>query len=470
MIKLWAGSQESFDVVLAAEVKVAEGLKVGMWDDNSDLPPLWEARGSTAVINISGSLIDGAAGFMRYFGVVGYDDIIKATIEAATDPDMKSLLFHINSPGGEVNGVIDTAKVLNQITALKNSSVYTSSVMASGGYWLGSAINGTIAAGPTAKVGSIGVLTVLTNVEKALEIQGVKKTILRAGDQKALNNPYEPLSDQAKANIQQDLNDVHSLFRAAVAKGRPNLSAADLVDVTQGQEFMGKRALTAGLVDKVSSFDVALKLLDSTTTASNTPQKSKGSTMKTVLTEAHILQIAAGASLESLGLKVETTAEPTEAATAAAVAAAALVADTAAKAAEEAAKTTTKVEAVTASTEVVDLLKSQLLTAQAELVTTKAELINVKATHQTASANHDGLLQIAREAVGKMSIALGGTDAASTTLDAAGAIAEHARVSAVFKEKFKVGGVAVKTPAAGAAEPEDEKTRAFRFGSTIPPH
>lgn len=45
-----------------------------------------------------------------------------------------------------------------------------------------------------------------------------------------------------------------------------------------------------------------------------------------------------------------------------------------------------------------------------------------------------------------MTVALGGQASAADTLGPTELLAEHARLSGVFKDKFKVGGVAAVTP------------------------
>ncbi len=88
----------------------------------------------------------------------------------------------------------------------------------------------------------------------------------------------------------------------------------------------------------------------------------------------------------------------------------------------------------------VHLLTTQLNTAQTALVAKEAEILNLKASVDAMKASQDGLLQIARGAVNKMQIALGGAGT-SDALDAAAVIAAHAQVSETFLTKFKVGGV-----------------------------
>lgn len=426
---LWVGSEESYGAVLQAREKVEHAhlnMKAGWLQDTLDaLPPIWEMRGTTAVVNISGPLVDGSAGFDRIFGVIGYDDIAQAVIDAASNPDTQKLLFNMNTPGGDVNGVMDLARLLGQVTAMKPSAVYTGAQMASGGYWLATGIKGPIVASQTAMVGSIGVVMILTDVQGMMEQNGVKKTVVRSGQYKAEINSFETPSPEALDRLRSQMSDVHDLFRAAVGAARPNLDATQLKDVTQGQTFMGQKAKAAGLVDKVGNFDVALKLLDSQKPASNTSPTSKGKAMKiTDLSPEQLAAIAAGASPASFGVTEDLNPAPVVPAPAAPVVAAAPAPAAAVPA---------------AAPDPVAFYQAQLTTANAQLVASQVELQQLKVSTQTQTANFDALMKIAREATGKMHVALGGTAAAADTLDAASLVTEYARVSATFLEKFKPG-------------------------------
>jgi len=453
MITYWAGCNDSLQLVVQAQVKVealrvTAGMTAGRVDEMlADLPPIWRHEGAVAVIEINGPVVQGDAGWMRLFGVVGYDNIAKAVIEAASDPDTATMLYHINSPGGDVSGIMDIAALLSQISTIKPSSVHTSELMCSAGYWLASAIkDAVITAGATAIVGSIGVLQVHREASKMMEEDGIKVTVLRAGKYKAEMNSVEALTPEAKARAEAQLADVHALFRAQVGRGRPNMSAEDLAESTEGQTFLGKRAVTAGLVDKVGSFELALKLLDKRKHSSNTPTKSKGKAM--FLTPEQLAAIAAGTPLQALGLNADGSAMSAEEITAyeASVTNAAETARIAAEA--ETARLAAEAAAAAAPVEdkgVVALLEKQLATANTEI--TK---LNVAAVaHAAAIASHDGLLAIARGATANMLVPLNASSAAVDGMDAAAIVAEHARVKALFTATFPVGKVSKPAAAPG---------------------
>jgi ClpP class serine protease len=185
-----------------------EGMKAGWVEDAlAQLPPMWQHAGSTAVIDISGPVVQGDAGIMRLFGVLGYDNIAQAVSEAAAHPDTKKMMYHINSPGGDVNGIIEMGQHLADTSAKVPSAVHTSNQMASAGYWMASSIKGPISSGPVATVGSIGVLLVHTEKSKALADQGVKVTVLRAGEH------FAALLDDYEENLETgeiDLRDIEA--------------------------------------------------------------------------------------------------------------------------------------------------------------------------------------------------------------------------------------------------------------------
>lgn len=425
----WAGDEASFDEVIKAQAKVEEmltrpGMAAGWIDDIlAKLPPLWRHEGDTAVVEIDGPVVQGEAGLGRLFGMVGYADIAKASIEATQHKDTKDVLYHINTPGGDVAGIADMSATFETLSRLKPSRVHTSELMASAGYWMASAIKGEISAGPTALVGSIGVLRVHSENSKQLAERGVTATVLRSGEYKAELNSIEPLTDDIKARAVAQLEEVHGMFRAQVAKGRPNLSAEKLAEVTKGQTFLGKQAIKAGLVDKVQSFGLALKLLDTKKQSGNTPPNSKGKAMH--LTPEIVAAIAAGKSLASLGLNEDCTPMSAEQLAARDAAAGNAELDTL-----KAELTTVKAELATAQAGL-----GEVTSLKAELATSKVKIADLEKVAQ----HHEPLLVLAREATAKMTIPMGGTQAAVDGMDAAAIVAEHARVQPLFLAKFPAG-------------------------------
>jgi signal peptide peptidase SppA len=256
---LWAGDEDSFEVVLRAQASVqilAKQILAGE-AEQPDAPKMWQKQGNLAIVPISGSLIMGKAGWMAYFGCSGYEDIESALTEAALDQDVKSILLLVKSGGGAAQGAQPLADYISQIKKVKPISSHINTTGASAAYWAASAADG-ITIDPMAIAGSIGAVMIHTSVARQLADAGVDKTVIRSGEFKMLGNPYEPLSDAAKAEIQSQVNDVNAMFEAHVAKMRGVSTDEVSARMGQGKTFLGKRAVTAGLVDKVQTLDQAV--------------------------------------------------------------------------------------------------------------------------------------------------------------------------------------------------------------------
>ena len=468
--QFWMGTEDSFQAyekaVPLAEAKHAEWLASSEGTDTPDFPPLYERVGDVGVIKISGSLIPGEAGFLRYFGITGYGDIKAAVLEGIADKGAKSLMVYSDSGGGSVAGVEDAEAFIRNASMVKPMNAF-SEFSASAAYWLTSAA-GHITAASTSINGSLGVIRVVTEYSKAFEKEGITKTVMRAGRYKALGNPYEPLSEDGKAEIQAKLDDLYQLFMGTVARNRGTTAIiADQV-MGQGREFLGKRGLDAGLVDAIGDLEDALAYAKANRKlaarkpanfgASATASVAQASTMNDnaatsnptgttmILTPEQLAAVAAGASVEEVTGKAATpTPEEQAAADAAAQAEAQAVADATA-AAESNAE--------------VDALKAQLAEAQAATDSAVAETQALAAKLEATEANLAAVTSVLQASVKNLHIALG-KKVDTSAMSVSELVAEHDGAKAAVVDKFKVGGVARSTasaqekPAAPLIAPRD---------------
>ncbi len=156
------------------------------------------------------------------------------------------------------------------------------------------------------------------------------------------------------------------------------------------------------------------------------------------LTTEQLAAMAAGVELPTD--TVVLTAEEQAAADAANSAATLAAAE--ALAATEAAKkpTSTTVDASVA------LLQNMLASAQETLVTARMEAKTAVDALAAVKPAHDSLLEIARASVRTMGLHFGLSKESAAAMSAAEVLAEHGRLSGLFQEKFKVGGVAATSP------------------------
>ena len=255
-MKVWYGTEKSYEAVLDARVQLKAMLKANPGLEAFEPPSLLDVQDGVGLVSVAGSLVNGSAGWLSMFGVTGYDDIAEALLEGVADKSVKSIVLGVNSPGGDAKGVRQLGDLIKNVGQVKPVSVYADTI-GSAAYWLGSA-GGHITLDEMGLAGSIGALIVHTDMSAAMEKEGVKKTIIRAGVNKALANPIEPLTDEARAGLQEIVDTSRDLFVNAVAEQRGVTAATVENSFGQGREFMGTKALAVGLVDRIGTLEDAI--------------------------------------------------------------------------------------------------------------------------------------------------------------------------------------------------------------------
>lgn len=446
---LWAGTEAALSDYLASEASVA-AYHGQAEPEPEEVPELLEIQGNIGVVSVKGALTNRDAWYNRLVGRTSYNAIREAVIYAAQAEGVEQILLDVDSGGGSVAGVADTSALIRMVNdRVKPVTAFTDGAMASAAYWLGSSA-GNVYASKTAMVGSIGVIATHMEESEALKKAGVGVTVLRSGEYKALANGVEPLTDAARAQIQAQLDAVYKVFVQHVAEAR-NVSY-DLADsqMAQGREFMGEAAVGAGLVDGVESFDSLFSRLSKEfiDTSNNLIDNHEKSFQQEPGMGKRAL---AGMSMELAAEGALGAADDTAAVEAAAAAAAELEAGekSGAKAEDAVDETEAKPNAVT------EYLQAQVKEKDAALIAAGVEVAALTKQLDDMQASHEGLVAIAAKSLSNMQVALGGSKVDATNMSAVQVLAEHKRVSSLFAEKFKAGGVA-----AVDADPSDKSEQA----------
>jgi signal peptide peptidase SppA len=203
-----------------------------------------------AIIPIQGVLSKDGPAWMG----TSYDTITEAAEKAAADTDVKRLVLDVDSPGGEVLGLPETAAVLAQVAKVKPVSAMIQGTCASAAYWLTSQAS-DINITPSAEVGSVGVRMMHADISQMLEKEGIKVTELSSGKFKTEWSPFQPVSDEAKEDMQSRLMEAHNDFITGVANGRGNRVSAEMrrTRMGEGRMFGADKAVSHGLVDKIQT-------------------------------------------------------------------------------------------------------------------------------------------------------------------------------------------------------------------------
>lgn len=202
-------------------------------------------RPRTFVIDFKGDLKASAVPSLR--------EEVSAILAVATEQD--DIYVRLDNSGGVVH---EHGLAASQLARIRERNipltVAVDKVAASGGYLMACVANKIVAA-PFAILGSIGVLAQLPNFNRLLDNHGVDFEQVTAGEYKRNVTMFGKNTDEDRARLKEQLEEVHELFKAAVSRYRPEL---DLAKVATGEYWYGTRALELGLADELATSDEQL--------------------------------------------------------------------------------------------------------------------------------------------------------------------------------------------------------------------
>ena len=205
-----------------------------------------EARPRSFVIDFKGDLKASAVPSLR--------EEVSAVLDVATEDD--EVIVRLENHGGVVH---EHGLAASQLARIRDKEiplhVCVDKVAASGGYLM-ACVATKIYAAPFAILGSIGVLAQIPNFHRLLDDHGVGFEQVTAGKYKRTVTMFGENTDEDRAKLKEELEDVHALFKSAVAQYRPDL---DLDKVATGEHWYGTRALEFGLADEIKTSDELLR-------------------------------------------------------------------------------------------------------------------------------------------------------------------------------------------------------------------
>lgn len=216
--------------------------------------------GTVAVVGIQGVIRPKPDLLAQLFGIPsGSLAELRSTLrQAVSDDEVGSIVLDVDSPGGRVDQVPETADEIRAAARQKPVVAVANAQAASAAYWLSSQASELMVT-PSGQVGSIGVIAVHQEMSKLAENLGVTITVMRAGQHKAEANPFEPLTDEAQQYLQGQLNSYYDMFASAVAKGRgvPKSTARGEA-FGEGRMLMAREAVKQGMADSVGTLEDAV--------------------------------------------------------------------------------------------------------------------------------------------------------------------------------------------------------------------
>ncbi len=189
-------------------------------------------------------------GDIRATAVASLREEISAVVAVATPRD--EVVLRLENFGGAVH---EHGLAASQLARVRQRGIPLTAIVdkgaASGGYMMACIANRIVAA-PFAVLGSIGVLAQIPNFNRALTDRGIDFEQVTAGKYKRTITMFGRNTDEDRAKLKEELEEVHALFKDMVARNRPQL---DIEHVATGEHWYGTRALELKLVDEIGSSD-----------------------------------------------------------------------------------------------------------------------------------------------------------------------------------------------------------------------
>lgn len=210
-----------------------------------------KVKGLIAVIPIKGPIT--AEGF--YFGLISTThEIIRAIEEVEKKRRIKAAIFEINSPGGTPFAAKEVATLIKNMK--KPSIAWVREYATSGAYWIASACD-EIVADELSTMGSIGVMSIRPDIGELLKKFGIDVETLKTGVYKGLGLPYEKPTEEERALLAKELDEIRDSFLSAVAENR-KLNEEIIKELATAKVYLGREAKELGLIDHLGGKELAI--------------------------------------------------------------------------------------------------------------------------------------------------------------------------------------------------------------------
>jgi ClpP class serine protease len=213
--------------------------------DGQTLPRGLTIAGATAEIRVDGVLTKRPDFFAMFFGGgnTTYTGIRNALAVAATDPNVKTIVLGIDSPGGSVDGLFETLDAIAAVRASGKTIRVRAENAQSAAYGIAAVAGPIEAVSRAATFGSIG-----TAVSFFVDPDVVTLTNTDSPKKRP-----DVTTDAGKAVVVEYLDQINDEFVRAIARGRDVAASTITRDYGQGASFTAPNAHRLGMIDKIAT-------------------------------------------------------------------------------------------------------------------------------------------------------------------------------------------------------------------------
>lgn len=232
-------------------------------------------------------------------------ELIDRDIKAAlNDPNVESIMLHIDSPGGTVDGTQNLTETVRNANQIKPVVSFIDGMMASAAYWIGSAAGEIVASSETSQIGSIGVRVEHIDASAADAAEGVKRTVIVAGKYKNIAGSESALTEDGKNYLQDQVDGIYEIMVNDISLNLNTNFDAVLENMADGRVFLAKEAQSRGMISRIANFDETIASMASKNIQSKQrDRKMDLETFKAEYPELVTALHAEGAALEVARIK-----------------------------------------------------------------------------------------------------------------------------------------------------------------------
>lgn len=241
-------------LIILSIISFISSLVIGLFLSTTGTEPY----GNVAHIKITGPILTYPASGFGGSSSASSTDIVRFIEKAGENPEVKAMLFEINSPGGTAVASYEIAEAIAKTN--KTTVAWIREGGASGAYWVATSTDHLIV-NKMSVVGSIGVIASYIDLSGTLERYNASYQRLVSGDYKDLGTPFKQMTQDEEQIMQDNLDLIRNIFVEEVAANR-GLTFDSVDKIADGRYYIGKHALELGLVDELGGKDEAVAWIE----------------------------------------------------------------------------------------------------------------------------------------------------------------------------------------------------------------
>lgn len=212
--------------------------------------PNIKASEKIAIIYANGEIVDSGDG-------ISPDKYSKVISDVRKDSTIKAVLLRVDSPGGSAVAAELIRRELELLRKDKPVVVSFSNYAASGGYWI-SAECDKIFTNETTLTGSIGVFSMIPNIEKIVKEKArINIVNINSNEHSDMMTMTKPLDKAETAYMQKGVEVIYDSFLSIVSNGR-DMTTEEVDKIAQGRVWSGTDAIKVDLADEIGTVYDAL--------------------------------------------------------------------------------------------------------------------------------------------------------------------------------------------------------------------